>query len=405
MNRERVARYLHLAALACLALVLFTFGTGRIELGLFSFGGKAFKILPYLLLFGWGAAWLRRGRIEWQGALVRAGGLFLVAGVIATAGSQFPYSDSKVLGNLLGGFTFYLFLRHVEVTPRQARFLWLAFLAGHVYLCGVALAQDMAGRARLTGTFEHFNMLAGYLMLVLPALAWLAHRNTGWKRVALIALSVLSLYLLGHTYSRAALFGTAAGALALIVLGAGAPRKAGIVFVLLIAALVAWDAPAWKGRIGEIGAELSAPEPLSRMTLWTATLERIAARPECLVLGRGWGDSFSHELAQSHAGFLHPMLYERYTHAHNLYLQLLFAYGLFGLGAFLWMIRDWMAAVGRSGPAVWFLAGGITFLVHENFDVLLAAYNLPLVFFTLLALGERACKTHPFAPNRGDEPG
>ena len=400
MNRLAVARALERLALAYLALILLTFGASRIQLPFLSFGGHTTKVIPYLLALGWGAQWLRAGRVPLDAPLIRSGVAFLLLALVSSVGSPFPYSALQTWLGLVAAFAFYLYLHNLLVTPGETRVLVGAFLAGHLYLCALGLMQDAAGE-RVHGTFNHFSMMASYLMLTLPALLYLAGRTIGWSRVLLYALAFLSLYLLVRTFSRAALLGVAAGIAVVLLAGSGRPRRVAAAAAVAVLALALSFLPTLRGRFGEIGSELSAPQPLSRVNLWKGTVEMIASHPERLTFGQGWGETFQHELACTHVGWRFPMLSERYTHAHNLYLQLLLVYGVAGLGAFLWMMGDWLRSVWslRHGPEVFLLAGGVAFLVHACFEVLLTTFNLPLVLFALLALGTgRESKHHNRRP-------
>lgn len=390
MNRLRLAAGLEGLALAYLALILFTLPAGRIELGPISFGGHATKIVPYLLLLGWGARRLREGRLSLGSPLLAPGGAFLLVAFVASLGSPFPYSALQTALGLLSALLFYLYLYNLRPGRRAATLLWGAFLLGHLWLCGVGLSQVLAGEPgeRIRGTFNHFNMLAGYQMLALPALLHLSLRVEGWKRRGLWGLALVSLYLLFCAYSRAALLGALVAAGVAVALGRGRTRRvaAGSLLALLILALPAL--PTLSTRFMETGSELAGPAPLSRARLWQGTLEMIAAHPERLVFGQGWGEAFGHELARTRVGFQHPLLAERYTHAHNLYLQLLLAYGAAGLVAFLVMMAVWLRSVWprRHGPEAFLLAGGAAFLAHGFFEVLLTTFNLPLTLAALLAL-------------------
>lgn len=400
MNRQALARALEAVALALLALVLFTLGAGRIELPVGSFGGHAVKSIPYLLLSGWAAAWLRSGRVPVQAPLSFSGGMFLALALVSSVGSTFPYSALKTWLYLLFAFGFYLYLSNLRVGRRQVEVLWGAFLLGHLYLCAVALRQDLGGEVeRIRGTFGHFNLLAGYLLLALPVLLYLSRHVKRWPRYGLYALALVSLYLLFRTYSRAAMVGAVAEIVFMGWAGRGAVRRVALAALFVMAGLLAAFHTTLAVRFGEIRAELRDPLPLSRVNLWKGSVEMLAAHPERLVFGQGWGDAFGHELAGTRVGFSHPMLAERYTHAHNLYLHLLLAFGAAGLFAFLRMIGGWLRHLrpARDDPRVFLCAGVLAFLVHGCFDVMLTAGNLPLALFALLALGSRSSCDYDYA--------
>jgi O-antigen ligase len=388
-----IARWLEWTLLAMIAASL---AAGRIGPSDLSFGGNPQKLVPYLLLCAWGGMFLSKQQIKLRGSLITAGTAFLMVGLISSAGAVFPYAAFKSWLLIAFSFGFYLYLRNKRFSAKEAHCFWALFIAGHTYLCAVSIKQYLDGMDRLVGTFDHFNILGAYMLMALPVLVYLVFKTQRAVRIAIALLALLSVFILVLTFSRGAILGLVVEVAALLILGRGKIRLAGAALTLCLVVVAISFSATLKQRFGEISTELKNPPPFSRVNIWKGSLEMISSHPEHIFFGQGWGrDNFGHSFSSTYIGFQYPILSERYSHAHCLYLQLLLAWGLGGLFAFLWMMGDWLKNIWqhRNGPALFFMVAVIAILTHQVFDVMLATNSLPLALFGILALGEKLRKS------------
>lgn len=197
---------------------------------------------------------------------------------------------------------------------------------------GMADGCEQAGAlVRVIGTFSNPNLLAGFLLVLLP-LAWLAidewlnraTRLAGWLVIALAYAAIL------QTWSRAGIAAAVIGAVALFTLlrPSGRRLRAGGLVVL-------------SGVVAAIGLVLVSGAGV-RMQIWAEALRLAAANP----LGVGMGRSGS--LLYEAIGGEQP-----FQHAHNTWLNWLVEAGLLGFLAVLAITvlvcwRTWRSAVGGS---------------------------------------------------------
>jgi hypothetical protein len=131
-----------------------------------------------------------------------------------------------------------------------------------------------------------------------------------------------------------------------------------------------------------------APWVVGRLDLWGAAVRMIEARP---LLGVGL-DNFRHLYGQQ----LGLDSWDERVQANNLYLELLADLGVFGLGAFAWLILSALASAARSLRApdagqrqVWLLGaclGLVAFLVHGLLDTFLTYTPTALLVWMLLGM-------------------
>jgi O-antigen ligase len=287
---------------------------------------------------------------------------------------------------------------------------WLAFVAGSALVCGYGLLQ-LAGLApisrdptRIDALFGNPEFLAGYLLFALAATLWLALGSDGRPlrpapRLGLLALAALQAVILLASGTRGAVVALAAGAafgLAAWAATSGrggrlaAAAMLGIGIAGASAVVAVRDSPLVAqnpvlARLTHMGAEaLSA-----RFSLWRMAWDGVQARP---VLG--WGqEGFVHVFNR----FYDPAFAAQepwFDRAHSIYLDVLVAAGLPGLGLFLALVLAGAYGLWRAPwprPARIALLGGLVAYAVQGlvvFDSLMT--YVPLVALLAMAHATRA---------------
>jgi O-antigen ligase len=358
-----------------LAPLLFHVGTP----GVFEFPKVQLLIGVAVLLSALGLTWLL-GRGRWDGAalagwwredlLATGWVLFLLSAVISTVTSLSPLTSLRGradnpagLLTLLSYAVLFFAVRLLCRHGADARRCLAALVLAGVLAAGYALVQyagldpvtwtgvsQVGDYFRPFGTVGHANMLAAFVVAVLPLAVYFAGRAWRQRRWAALAVvaggGVAMVAAVGVALSRAAYLGLAAVVLVLVtalVLSARrlapAAAVALAVLVLPLAVLVLNRhhpqlAPVWE-RLG------AASQDEARQEIWRAALALFWEKPRC---GQGL-DTFGLAFA-SHRTARFALLewYHTPTHAHNELLQVLATQGLPGLLAVLVML----AGLGQS---------------------------------------------------------
>lgn len=285
--------------------------------------------------------------------------------------------------------------------------LWQAFTGGYSALYDVLypiqddIAQIPAWEGRITSFLEHYNGLAGYLILVLPFC--LAFANGGTDTV----LRTQSRWCLAFAGIALLLTQSRGGLLALVAIlvvhaylsardrKARMRRVALVVIVCLLAAAVAGF---FFQRLGEID-DFTA---VSRLAIWGGAFTVFARSP---VLGTGFGN-----LRALMGGILN--LPDGWTgDAHNLYLELLAETGMIGFVVFwLLIVLALRTALSRIRNAqnefnkmiaVALFAAICGVLIHGAVDYLFhTTPQVTALFFLLLGLLNAQLWSDKTAPTR-----
>lgn len=279
--------------------------------------------------------------------------VFLGLNVLATVSSVLPHGSLRDLSIVIasGGVLFAV----VNLGDRRDWYGLLAsFVAVATLVAALGLYQYAAGRAvtsshwfdaktnpdltaRVYSTFGNPNILAEYLVLVIPAVVGLfwSERN-GPKQLLFAAMAGITGLCLVLTFSRGAWLGMAVAAL---------------VFVAIMEARVLWLVPV--GAVGGyfllppvIHARLASIVNLSdasnayRLNIWIATVRMIK---DYWVTGVGLG----------YRSFM--WVYQEYKlrgqiawHSHNQYLEQFSELGIIGLALFVWLMLRVAAAGGSA---------------------------------------------------------
>lgn len=395
MVRKTTLRMVKLAAsLAAVAPVaalgLLAFFWGNFPGAATAEGATAAQLILLLLLAAGGAGWRRRpmGRGE-SAALI----LLWLAALVATASSEVPRAGRCALA-LLPVF---------GILPRLAAHLFAA--GGSLRLAARSLAALLAAAAAwgLWGTLfggtpgaslplGHHNLLAVFLLMLLPAPLALAFEGEGRERWLAGAAAGLGVAALLATRSLGG--GLALGALLLLFFGreqwvarrkplaVGLALGAGLLLLALAPRLLAG---------GDLGLSVAAR--------WSYLAGGLRGFAEAPFVGHGPGSTpwlFAEYFAPRVA--IHPPEH-LVADLHNLPLQVLFELGLFGAFAAAWWLFTLLwplwAAPAPADPFRAALlraarAGLAAALVFSTTGFLLAVPALPFAFVLLVGLARAA---------------
>ena len=219
----------------------------------------------------------------------------------------------------------------------------------------------------------HFNVLAPFLAWLLVFFIWFFNRASRLWKCWSVILAVCCLVMLVLTNSRASQLGFAVAALFLLL---RCFRWKGAVVVLLVGALCVWVAYLQLHQEHQertFNSILNIQQDktfLSRKPIWEVALAGIAEKP---WLGRSTKAfaPFHYAYIEAHAEHLdrkYPIVERRAGQAHNLYLELLFSWGIVGSALLCVGVGQGILLARRQGDA-FFQAVMLLILVHGLFDL------------------------------------
>ena len=246
----------------------------------------------------------------------------------------------------------------------------------------------VAGKNRMTASFEHPNDFGAYLVLIIPLFMSLAIFGRLKRKFKILSFSAITLLFiaLALTYSRGAWVGVLAGITFLAIV-----HKKRLVPAILILFLVGlfFIPSSFRTRVLQIFAFNNGSNQ-ERVLIWRGAIKMIEVHP---LIGHGVNTFCvnypKYSLSQSNGGW----------YAHNCYLQMAGEIGLIGVSVFLLMMLVLFAnrlralkCLGNGNREVMLigiLSGLFGFLVHSFVDT--NFYSLPLAvafwFFCGLAMG------------------
>lgn len=236
---------------------------------------------------------------------------------------------------------------------------------------------------RVYATLENPNVLAEYLMLVLPlALGMLlAGKSFSRKFIFSIITGIITICLV-LTFSRGAWLGLV---LALVVFAAlKEPRL--LILLILISLISPLFMPSVViNRVASIGS-LEDSSNAFRVTIWIAALRMIK---DYWITGVGLGLSAFSRVYRDYMIAGTPAL-----HAHNLYLEMGIEMGIVGLLVFLWMITAGLSkAMNSIKKDTWssFILAGVIgalsgHLLHGLFDYVWFSPRIVLAFWLFFGM-------------------
>ena len=233
----------------------------------------------------------------------------LAIALVATGFSPVPAAAAKGLLKLLSYLGVYALMRQLLASaPQWWDRIVAALLAGELVTSVIGLRQlygdssELArwadpnsvadGTVRIYSTLENPNLLAGYLLVVLPlALAAVLRWRQPARRLFALSALMLGLAALVLTYSRGAWMGLVAAAavvgllLALRLTRRWPPLWRRLVPLLLLAggaallAVLVWQVEPLRVRVLSLLAGRGDSSNNFRINVWLATLDMIQARP------------------------------------------------------------------------------------------------------------------------------
>jgi putative inorganic carbon (HCO3(-)) transporter len=292
--------------------------------------------------------------------------LILGIALVATGFSPVPTAAAKGLLKLLGYLGVYALMRQLLATaPAWWDRIVAALLAGELITSVIGLRQlygdssELArwadpnsvadGTVRIYSTLENPNLLAGYLLVVLPlALAALLRWRRPARRLFALAALALGLAALVLTYSRGAWMGLVAAAavvallLALRLTRRWPPLWRRLMPLLLLAggaallAVLVWQVEPLRVRVLSLLAGRGDSSNNFRINVWLAALDMIQARP-WIGIGPG-NDAFN----QIYPLFQQPKF--NALSAYSIPLELAVEAGIPGLLAGIGLVWSTLAA-------------------------------------------------------------
>lgn len=336
--------------------------------------------------------------------------LLLVVGAVSLVSmSDFFAGLDRLMLLAVYGVAFYLTAslcrdewgREAVGTGLMVSSLALALYGVYQYTTDLEAVRDYLSRAdmgiappeRIFATFTSPNLLAGYMLLIVPlSIGYAVYGKRWWSRTVGLLSALLGVTALVLTFSRgayiAALVGLVlTGFLLARLRGEGIPGRTIVMGTLVgVGVLVTLAAVSWLASgntfayTGLVGGAVSSME--GRLDFWRGAFEMIARSP---WLGMGLG-SFATALP----AFQEGSSYSRY--AHNVYLQAFAETGLVGGVVFVSLLstvvcvvlRRVMSQADRIGVAA--AVGGIAWLIQNGVDY---GYYIPVAglgFWTLMGL-------------------
>ncbi len=295
----------------------------------------------------------------------------LAVALLATGFSPVPTAALKGLLKLTSYLGVYALMQEVlQAAPRWWDRIVASLLAGSLFTSVVGIRQLYAdtgelarwadpnsvasGTVRIYSTLDNPNLLAGYLLPVLPlALVGLLRWRRPLPRLFALATLVLGTAALVLTYSRGAWMGlVAAAAVVVVLLAVRATRRwpplwrrivplAVLVGGTVFLAVLVWQLEPLRVRVLSLVAGRSDSSNNFRINVWMAALDMIQARP-WLGIGPG-NDAFN---------LIYPLYQQPKFNALSAYsipLELLVEAGVPGLVVGVGLV---VASV-RRGLALW----------------------------------------------------
>lgn len=236
---------------------------------------------------------------------------------------------------------------------------------------------------RVYATLDNPNVLAGYLVLVIPVALGLLWAHPGYSRkVVYLALTgVLTLCMI-LTFSRGGWLGLV---MALLIFAALKEPRLFILLLLLAFISPFFMPPVVADRIASIGS-LEDTSNAFRVTIWVAVLRMIT---DFWLTGIGLGLTVFSRVYRDYMIAGTPA-----QHAHNLYLQIIIEMGIAGLLAFLWMMAAGISRALkciRTDDRLSFVLAGIIgalggHLLHSLFDYVWYSPRIVMTFWVLFGM-------------------
>jgi hypothetical protein len=356
-----------------------------------------------MLIFAFAAAggMRRRAGIAWQrtpldglfAAWLAASVVWVIVGRQNEIAHPNPYHYALFGGGDSGPFQF--FLNEVAAFAAFYLAMWTMDsvngetppLAGAFDLIGAVIVFLCAMEAvvgekplRLEATFHNTNLLASFVILILPPIiARTAFAKPGTERSLRILLSASLVLVLVFTHSRAAEIGmvVAAGMIAVSWAGSNAEHRSQRLRALAVGAAIAIALTGYLAlsKHSLLEKESHAESDVGRVLTWKAAAKIFESHP---LVGVGFG-GFPAALHDLHVMTWNslspnglPLAPLVHVHAHDIFLQVAAERGVIGLvllvASLIVISRPWVRAVrlGRANPLALGMAAGLAAWFLQN---------------------------------------
>ncbi len=230
----------------------------------------------------------------------------------------------------------------------------------------------------LPGFTNNGTLGAYYVFFIGIALAFSINNPSRLMRGLMIGCVVLLIYCLFFTFARAAYVGLVATMIVIAVWSARTASRVPLIILMIgLLSLVFFLEPVMKRismTVTGLDGQMLDQSSLSRLVNWRTSFRLLTENPYNLVMGVGfWGSRFTGAF-----GFSTP---------HNWYVALLLETGIFGLGAFCWLMKRVIHNTLRlyrqaendpflESLAIGYLAGLVGLLVHAFFGETFESFRI-----------------------------
>lgn len=283
--------------------------------------------------------------------------------------------------------SYYLVFSNITDKKFLKKFVLAMILGGTIIAYFGIYERSMEGIKQSYATLINPNILAGYLILIIPIVSSLLFYAPKGSKKALLAFSFITMVIcLILTRSRAGWLALVGAMIFLVIIERRKRLAIGLTLVLIVVTSIL--IPSVRIRLVTI-FDLNSLVNEERIYGAKSALQMIKDYP---LTGVGV-NNFYHVYPQ----YQLPEAREHLIHAHNIFLQIGAEMGLFGLAVFLWLLikvfkvgwktlkkikeGDYLRAL-----VIGLLGSLVAFLVNQQFDYIWVKASLFIFFWVLLAI-------------------
>lgn len=327
--------------------------------------------------------------------------------------SSLPEITASVFKPLAFAMVTLLVLMHND-SPKKMESLIKALLFGGFAVAAysiIAYAMGWSyypeyGYSRAAGTFEHWNQLGGYMVLIIfPTLAYALSVKHFWVRIAFLLAFMTETVALLLSLTLGSLFSLLiSGSIALFLLfRLSATRAVGFAFMLALVFFSIWlTTPLLESRLNEVGDRV-----LDRLSTYAAGFQ--IARDH-FWFGLGSQDRVLETILYAPAGYRFTPFGETSYIPHNSLLSVWVEKGIFGLLLFIIVIVSGLRLILRAYLSrdsryhmlhQGIVAGILGFLIQNMTNNLLLHPRIGFIFFALLIVAYRTSYSNNYEGPQG----